>query len=464
MIRGWWRQRVNRRHLSDETILLHLDGGLDPWEDERAGLHLRDCWECRTQKGRLEAAIAAFMEERRDTLEGGRWPAPIAERFEARLHADARTRATPAVRAWLSPLRALRRAWWPLAAAAAGWAAVGAWTPVQKYVLELATEKSLIGRSSARIPALAPMDIAGEPPRREPVLTTPGVPKAPPLPGGPLVSPLNLDAAEFETYLAVHELGLARTGAVDVHRIPGEAIVVTGVIEDSERSRLLRERLSAIAPVHFQLKTLGEEEPLPASATPGEVLEPLPPLLEEALKEHFRRNAPKDRAGTEMAEYANSVLRLTSAIYGEARSLRVLASVFPAWRVQAAAPAQRERLKRVAAGHLEELRQATVRLQLLLDRLDPLSAHGTAAEQSRDLSGADWAVQLERTASQLEYLAGGLFAGLPLGSMDAATAWSGMMESCRTLEHWLQKEAALTAAAWLAGGPETAQTVDPKSR
>lgn len=464
MIRGWWRQRVSRRHLSNETILLHLDGGLAPWEDERAGHHLRDCWECRTQKGRLEAAIAAFMDERRDTLDGQRWPAPIAERFVARLHADARTRATPAVRAWLSPLRALRRAWWPLAAAAAGWAAVGAWTPVQEYVLARATEKTLVGRSSTPIPALPPMAIAEYPPRREPAWTAPRVPEAPPLAGVPVMPRPNLDAVELETYLAVHELGLARTGAVDVHRIPGEAIVVTGVIEDPERSRLLRERLAAIAPVRFQLKTLGEEEPLPSSATPGEVLEPLPPLLEEALKEHFRRHAPKDRAGPEMAEYANSVLRLTSAVYGEARSLRILASVFPAWRVQAAAPAQRERLQLVATGHLDELRQATVRLRLLLDRLDPLSADGAAADQASDLTGADWAAQLERTAARLEYLAGGLFAGLSLGKMDAATAWSGMMGSCRTLEHWLQNEAVLTAAAWLAGGPETAQTVDPKSR
>lgn len=464
MIRGWWGRRASRSHLSDETILMHLDGGLTPREDERAAQHLRDCWECRTRKGRLEAAIAAFMDERQDALDIGAWPVSNVERFVARLKTNSRTSTTSSFRAWLSPLRGLRRAWWPLAAAAVGWAAVGVWTPVQEYVLERAVEKAQIEQLGLRIPAVPPMTFEEFPLRRDPLVAAPLVREAPPAVEPSVQPKLNLDFVELETHLAVHELGLARTGAVDVHRLPGEAIVVTGVIDDPERARLLRERLAAVGPVQFQIKTTDEEVSLPTSATSAEVIEPRPPLIEDVLREYFRRHAPKDRAGVEMSEYANSVLRLTSVVYGEARSLRVLASVFPASRVQATTPGQRERLRLIAAAHLEELRNATVRLRLLLDRIDPIAAGGSEIGPVSHLSGADWPVQLERTASTLEYLAGGLFAGLSMGNMDAATAWSGMMRSCRTLEHWLQEEAALTAAAWLSGGLESAKTVDPKSR
>jgi hypothetical protein len=51
-------------HLSDEQILLTLDGELSSREAAKVGLHLEACWSCRARSQQIEAAIADIVEYR----------------------------------------------------------------------------------------------------------------------------------------------------------------------------------------------------------------------------------------------------------------------------------------------------------------------------------------------------------------------------------------------------------------
>src|SRR5271168_572320 len=55
-------------HLSDEDILLVLDGESSRGLARRAQAHLPACWECRARMGELEGTIEAFVSLHRRTL------------------------------------------------------------------------------------------------------------------------------------------------------------------------------------------------------------------------------------------------------------------------------------------------------------------------------------------------------------------------------------------------------------
>jgi anti-sigma factor RsiW len=52
---------VRKFHLSDEKLLLAMDGELRRDESAQVESHLAACWACRTRKGELEAAIGDFV-------------------------------------------------------------------------------------------------------------------------------------------------------------------------------------------------------------------------------------------------------------------------------------------------------------------------------------------------------------------------------------------------------------------
>jgi anti-sigma factor RsiW len=48
-------------HISDEDLLLAIDGELPDDEAAEAAAHLEDCWSCRARRQEIESAIAVFM-------------------------------------------------------------------------------------------------------------------------------------------------------------------------------------------------------------------------------------------------------------------------------------------------------------------------------------------------------------------------------------------------------------------
>ena len=48
-------------HLSDEQLLLDVEGELRARDEKRVRAHLESCWKCRTRRQELERAIADFV-------------------------------------------------------------------------------------------------------------------------------------------------------------------------------------------------------------------------------------------------------------------------------------------------------------------------------------------------------------------------------------------------------------------
>ena len=102
-------------HLSDQRLLLDVEGELSHHDEKLIRAHLDACWKCRTRRQELENAIAAFVRTHQ-------------QEFDAKLPPAAGPRAV--LKARLGQLRAAsdrssrlvlpRRFAWPLAAAACG--------------------------------------------------------------------------------------------------------------------------------------------------------------------------------------------------------------------------------------------------------------------------------------------------------------------------------------------------------
>jgi hypothetical protein len=105
-------------HLSDQELILALDGELATRDAARVQSHLGACWTCRTRMQEFESAIAGFVHARERSL-GARLPPPHGPRalLKAHLAQMAAARAAAGPRWFLLSLR--------LAAAIAGMLLVG---------------------------------------------------------------------------------------------------------------------------------------------------------------------------------------------------------------------------------------------------------------------------------------------------------------------------------------------------
>jgi hypothetical protein len=56
-------------HLSDEDILIEIDGEASRADTKRVRAHLTACWQCRSRRGELEQTIGDFISLHRQTLE-----------------------------------------------------------------------------------------------------------------------------------------------------------------------------------------------------------------------------------------------------------------------------------------------------------------------------------------------------------------------------------------------------------
>ena len=104
-------------HLSDEELLLAVDGELSTQDAGRVESHLAACWACRSRKQEIEAAIGEFIRAHRQSLD---WRIPSAEGPRALLKAQLTQLAEPPRMRW----RPLSWAVPAVAAAAFGLAAV----------------------------------------------------------------------------------------------------------------------------------------------------------------------------------------------------------------------------------------------------------------------------------------------------------------------------------------------------
>lgn len=118
------------RHMTDEDLLLYLDGELTAARSRLVKTHLQSCWRCRVRSEKIGHAVTAFVERRHAWTEAAPPPGGWA-RFEARL---ARAAEEPVERRFSWPaVLDLRQLWRTPAAAAVVFALAAVlylnWTP-----------------------------------------------------------------------------------------------------------------------------------------------------------------------------------------------------------------------------------------------------------------------------------------------------------------------------------------------
>ena len=107
-------------HLSDQQLLLEVEGELSPHDEKPVRSHLDACWKCRARRQEIESAIADFFRIHQREF-GAKLPPATGSRalLEAQL---AQLSATAPRSSWFS---LMRRFDWALAAAAFGLVAFG---------------------------------------------------------------------------------------------------------------------------------------------------------------------------------------------------------------------------------------------------------------------------------------------------------------------------------------------------
>lgn len=101
--------------LSDEQLLLTIDGELAPSKRQQMEAHLSSCWTCRMRKQELEGAISAFVRTYRQRLPPR---VPSGEGPRALLKAQLAEAGAPRERVWWNNLNRIGWTAWPVAAIA----------------------------------------------------------------------------------------------------------------------------------------------------------------------------------------------------------------------------------------------------------------------------------------------------------------------------------------------------------
>ncbi|MCL5743388.1 MAG: hypothetical protein M1541_05595 [Acidobacteria bacterium] len=251
-----------------------------------------------------------------------------------------------------------------------------------------------------------------------------------PLPA-PIGSPsaADLDAAELAAYVALHRVGLCRWQAIEVLRVPGRAIRITGVVENFDQVAALKTALDGVHPVEFEVIAPPADLPALSAGEPGRLrLEPRPTLIEKRIEEYFLRRSPREQTARSVAEFCGRATQLSATTHTEAQALSTLAAAFPDARLQRMSAADRSRFAPLAEEHMREVEQSLAQLGVLLDRLD---GGRTVTEPAPALPGRweEWCRRLYPRVARMDYLVAGLFAGLDLRGLTADQAWLELREA-----------------------------------
>jgi anti-sigma factor RsiW len=114
--------KYGHSHLSDEQLLLDVEGEISPRTDKLVRSHLDACWQCRARRQGIENAIADFARLHQREFDG-KLPPADGPRALLRAHIAQLSAAAPNHRPRWLPL--WRRMGWALAAVACGLVVLG---------------------------------------------------------------------------------------------------------------------------------------------------------------------------------------------------------------------------------------------------------------------------------------------------------------------------------------------------
>jgi len=94
--------KIENAHLSDEQLLLELEGELSVRRQTAIRSHLNACWQCRTRRQEIETAIAEFIHVHQRQLDAAIPPAAASlARLKARLAEASATPSSSAGFSWI---------------------------------------------------------------------------------------------------------------------------------------------------------------------------------------------------------------------------------------------------------------------------------------------------------------------------------------------------------------------------
>lgn len=78
--------QLNNLHLTEETLILYLDGEIEDREANRVAGHLKECWSCRRRVEKIESTIATFIDYRESIIfPSVEVPSTMQRNFDAKL-------------------------------------------------------------------------------------------------------------------------------------------------------------------------------------------------------------------------------------------------------------------------------------------------------------------------------------------------------------------------------------------
>ena len=321
---------------------------------------------------------------------------------------------------------------WALAPAAA-LVAFGSWSPILEYVRTVSSARQTPAQHVFRPKPAAPVRIPIENPgvltaRSSRPVVIPAIPEPPSLTIDLGPTAADLDSAELAAHVALHRLGLCRWQAIEVLRLPGRAIRITGVVERSEQIEQLKSALAGVGSLQFELLAMPESMPADSEPQPETRLQPRPPLLEKKLEEYFLRQLPRDQVGRSIAAFCGLAMELSATAHSESQAVSALAAAFPDGRLQRMSESERTRFFPIVEDHMRERRQSLAQLRALLDRL----GNGVSSVEQEPAPPTRWEESCRLMAlrtARMDYLVSGLFAGLDLHGLTGDQAWRELLDT-----------------------------------
>jgi hypothetical protein len=254
----------------------------------------------------------------------------------------------------------------------------------------------------------------------------------------------NLDEVEIEVLYSLHRVRACLGEPIEVERVPGGAVRVSGLVETTTRRAQLVAALGELhnpAAVRVEIGTTEEFLQQPSGAgvviapnAPATQVRPLRLPIQDELERHFE---PRGETRARVVRLANDAVDISKAMLVEAWALRRLGERYDGERFERLEPRSRWLLEVMLRDHLEAFRAGSRRGQ---EELGPVLASisgnerrggvlpAGAAQPANLLQGV---MALFQRAEEVDTLTSGLFAGagLPASAADAVASLLAAFEA-----------------------------------
>ena len=276
------------------------------------------------------------------------------------------------------------------------------------------------------------------------------LPKAPP----PSLSKTDLDEIETEVLYGLHRVRACLGEPINVERVRGESVRVSGLVETTRRRAQLLAALGELedsdaVTANIQtaeefLRHLATNEDAEAKDVTATQVGPLRLPIQDELERYFEQ---RGETSSQVARFANEAIDISKAMLAEAWALRRLGEQYDGQRFEQLKPRSRWLVEVMLRDHLEAFRACSRRGQVelgpVLSSISGRVQHGAVSSppSMRPASLSRGVMTLFDKAEEVDLLTRGLFAGAGLLA-PAEDEAASLLAAFDTLENDSQSVAA----------------------